>query len=190
MCFYQFTSDYAVCQYPAIFVYAAGIITEITEVIFIRDNDFRTFNEYMKKEDDALTASMEDYLEMIYRLSASTGFVRIHELSDALSVQPPSATKMVQKLNETGLLKYEKYGYIMLEKKGMEIGAALLKRHNIIEAWLKILGISKQTIVSETEKVEHTLCDETVKCIEEFIDFIKTNPDVAIRYDGFRKRDV
>jgi Mn-dependent DtxR family transcriptional regulator len=29
---------------------------------------------------------MEDYLEMIYRLSIDTGFVRIHELSDALSV--------------------------------------------------------------------------------------------------------
>lgn len=32
-------------------------------------NNFYTFNEYMKKEDNSLTASMEDYLEMIYRLS-------------------------------------------------------------------------------------------------------------------------
>ena len=153
------------------------------------DNDFRTFNEYMRKDDNSLTASMEDYLEMIYRLSMSTGFVRMHELSDALSVQPPSATKMVQKLNESGLLKYEKYGYIMLEEKGREIGASLLKRHNIIEALLKILGISSETILAETEKVEHTLCDETIKCIEEFIDFIKHNPDVAIRYDAFKAGD-
>ncbi|MDV3427800.1 MAG: Fur family transcriptional regulator, partial [Bacillota bacterium] len=36
-------------------------------------NDFYTFNEYMKKEDNSLTASMEDYLEMIYRLSLNTG---------------------------------------------------------------------------------------------------------------------
>lgn len=143
----------------------------------------------MKKEDNSLTASMEDYLEMIYRLSMITGFVRIHELSDALSVQPPSATKMVQKLNEFGLLKYEKYGYIMLEEKGIEIGTFLLKRHNIISALLKILGISKSTILAETEKVEHTLCDETIKCIEEFIGFIKANPDVAIRYDAFKRKD-
>jgi len=140
----------------------------------------------MKKEDNFLTASMEDYLEMIYRLSMNTGFVRIHELSDALSVQPPSATKMVQKLHEFGLLKYEKYGYIMLEEKGREIGETLLKRHNTIEALLKILGISPNTILAETEKVEHTLSDETIKCIEEYISFIKLNPDVAIRYDAFR----
>lgn len=144
----------------------------------------------MKKEDHALTASMEDYLEMIYRLSVNTGFVRIHELSDALSIQPPSATKMVQKLNELGLLKYEKYGYIMLNEKGREIGESLLKRHNIIEALLKILGVSKNTILEETEKVEHTLCEETIICIEKFIDFIKTNPDVAIRYDVFKGNDI
>lgn len=143
----------------------------------------------MRKEDNALTASMEDYLEMIYRLSVNTGFVRIHELSDALSVQPPSATKMVQKLNELGLLKYEKYGYIMLEEKGRKIGETLLKRHNLIEALLKIIGISPEIILSETEKIEHTVSDETVKNIEEYISFIRQNPDVAIRYDAFRMTD-
>ena len=131
----------------------------------VMDNDFKTFNEYMKKEDNTLTASMEDYLEMIYRLCSQTGFVRIHELSDALNVQPPSATKMVQKLNELGLLKYEKYGYIMLEEKGKEIGESLLNRHNTIEALLRILGISSNHILSETEKVEHTLSEDTDKNI-------------------------
>lgn len=155
------------------------------------DNDFRTFNEYMKKDDRSLTASMEDYLEMICRLSANTGFVRIHELSDALSVQPPSATKMVQKLHEQGLLKYEKYGYIMLEKKGEKIGEALIRRHNIIEKLLSILGVSQETILSETEKVEHTLSEETIYCIEDFISFVRLNPDVAIRYDEYRgKKDM
>ena len=106
-------------------------------------NDFHTFNEYMKKEDNFLTASMEDYLEMIYRLSLNTGFTRIHELSNALNVQPPSATKMVQKLAEIKLLKYEKYGILVLEENGKMLGEALLNRHNIIEKFLRILDISE-----------------------------------------------
>jgi Mn-dependent DtxR family transcriptional regulator len=126
---------------------------------------------------------------MIYRLSVNTGFVRIHELSDALSVQPPSATRMVQKLSESGLIKYVRYGYIMLEENGRVLGEALLKRHNTISALLKILGIPTQTILSETEKVEHTLSDGTVRLIEEFIGFIRQNPDVAIRYDIFRGKN-
>ncbi|MDD3705071.1 MAG: iron dependent repressor, metal binding and dimerization domain protein [Clostridiaceae bacterium] len=150
------------------------------------NNDFRTFSEYMRKEDNSLTASMEDYLEMIYRLSINTGFTRIHELSDALNVQPPSATKMVQKLGELNLLKYEKYGFIMLEERGEKVGKALLKRHNTIEALLKILGVSEKVILAETEKVEHTLSDETIKCLEEYIDFIKDNPEVVIRFNAYR----
>ena len=61
-------------------------------------NNFYTLNGYMKKENNFLTPSMEDYLEMIYRLSLNTGFARVNELSNALNVQPPSATNMVHKL--------------------------------------------------------------------------------------------
>jgi len=154
------------------------------------EKEFRTFNEFMKKDDHSLTASMEDYLEMIFRLSANTGFVRIHELSDALNVQPPSATKMVQKLNELDLIKYEKYGYIMLAEKGRKIGDALIRRHNIVESLLKILGVSSETILGETEKVEHTLSDETIHCLEDFIDFISCNPDIPVKYAHYREKNV
>ncbi|MCQ1530764.1 metal-dependent transcriptional regulator [Lutispora saccharofermentans] len=153
------------------------------------NNNFRTFSEYMKKEDNALTASMEDYLEMIYRLAMNTGFTRIHELSDALNVQPPSATKMVQRLGELGLLKYEKYGVIILEEEGRKAGEALIRRHNTIEDLLKVLGVSERAVLPETEKVEHTLSDETIKCFEEYVDFIKKNPDVAIRFNAFRNSE-
>jgi Mn-dependent DtxR family transcriptional regulator len=140
----------------------------------------------MKKEDNSLTASMEDYLEMIYRLSLDTGFTRIHELSDALSVQPPSATKMVQRLGELNLLRYEKYGVIMLEDSGKRKGELLLKRHNTIEAFLKVLGVPPKLIVAETEKVEHTISNETIKCFEDYIGFIRDNPDVVARFDIYR----
>lgn len=151
----------------------------------INDN-FHTFNEYMKKQDSALTASMEDYLEMIYRLSEKTGFTRIHELSNALNVQPPSATKMVQRLGKMNLIKYEKYGIIILEELGKEMGAILIKRHNTIESLLRILGVSEKTILEETEKAEHTLSEETIHCIEEFLDFAKGNSDIILRFKAYR----
>ena len=140
-------------------------------------NDFYTFNEYMKKEENSLTASMEDYLEMIYRLSLHTGFTRIHELSDALNVQPPSATKMVQKLAELKLLKYEKYGILLLEEDGKRLGETLLNRHNVIESFLRILDVSESEVLEETEKIEHTISKQTTKCFQDFVQFIKDNPD-------------
>lgn len=149
------------------------------------NNDFYTFNEYMKKEDNALTASMEDYLEMIYRLSLNTGFTRIHELSDALNVQPPSATKMVQKMSELDLLKYEKYGVILLKENGRIIGESLLKRHKIIEEFFKLIGVPEKNILQETEKMEHTICNKTVKRLEECVNFMKDNPEVLLKFETY-----
>jgi Mn-dependent transcriptional regulator len=148
--------------------------------------DFFTFSEYMKKEYDSLTASMEDYLEMIYRLSQQIGFTRIHELAKALNVQPPSATKMVQKLSELKFVDYEKYGMIILTDSGKTMGKYLLKRHNIIEGFFKVLGIS-DSVLEQTEKVEHTISNETVEYMEDFISFIQERPDIISDFDLFRK---
>jgi len=148
-------------------------------------NDFYTFSEYMKKEGNSLTASMEDYLEMIYRLSLNTGFTRIHELSNALNVQPPSATNMVKKLGELKLLKYEKYGILILEKSGKLLGEALLKRHNTIEEFLRLIGVTEAESLEETEKVEHTLSINTIKCIENYIKFMKENPEINNKFKEY-----
>lgn len=149
-------------------------------------NDFYTFNEYMKKEDSKLTASMEDYLEMIYRLSLNKGYLRINELSKALNVQPPSATKMVQKLAESKLLKYEKYGIIILEESGKKLGEVLLNRHNIIESFLRMLDIDDSEILDETEKIEHTISKETTKCFQDFVEFMKNNPNTVNEFKAYR----
>lgn len=148
--------------------------------------DFFTFREYMKKEYDLLTASMEDYLEMIYRLSRDSGFTRIHELATSLNVQPPSATKMVQKLAELKLVNYEKYGIIILTEQGKLMGGTLLERHNTIESFLKLIGIS-QGVLEETEKIEHTISPETLEYLKDFIDFIKQNPQFISSFDNYRK---
>lgn len=149
-------------------------------------NDFYTFSEYMKRDSQILTASMEDYLEMIYRLSLDTGFTRIHELSNALNVQPPSATKMVQRLAKLKLLKYEKYGVIMLENEGKIMGETLLRRHKTIESLMKILGVKEEDILEETEKIEHTISSKTVECIKTYLEFLNQNPDVSERFMKYK----
>ena len=149
-------------------------------------NDFKTFRGYMNGE-RLLSASMEDYLEMIYRLSKDTGFTRINELSEALNVHPPSATRMVQKMGLMNLLNYERYGVILLRPEGKRLGERLLERHNTIESFFRLLGIREEKILTETEKVEHMLSDETVKRFESYISFIKCNPDIQTRLSEYEK---
>ncbi|MDT8717641.1 Fur family transcriptional regulator [Clostridium sp. 19966] len=151
---------------------------------------FYTFNEYMKKDNNLITASMEDYIEMIYRLSRDNGFTRVHELSTALNVQPPSATKMVQKLSDLGLINYQKYGVIILQKHGEDMGEALLKRHELIEALLSILGAPQEDLLEETEKIEHTISQSTLCHIENFVNFISSHPEIIKKYQQtFKKKN-
>lgn|SRR5574344_583660 len=130
------------------------------------ESEFKTFNNYLKRN---ITASMEDYLEMIYRLSLNKGFTRLQILADNLNVSAPSASKMIQKLAQMKLLKYQKYGYLYLEESGKVLGKELLDRHNTIAKLLEIIGIKKENILIETEKIEHTLSEESLLCIKEFI---------------------
>ncbi|ABZ82932.1 iron-dependent transcriptional repressor [Heliomicrobium modesticaldum Ice1] len=149
-------------------------------------DEFFTFREYMKKEEDCLTASMEDYLEMIYRLCQDQGFTRVHDLAAALNVQPPSATKMVQKLAEALWVKYEKYGIIVLTDKGRETGRFLLRRHNTIERFLRLIGLPEE-VLQETEKMEHTVGEKTLVCLTDFVEFLRTRPDIMSDYEQFRR---
>ncbi len=146
---------------------------------------FHTFRGYtlIQREDGNLTPSMEDYLEMIYRLSGERGYTRINDLSQALSVQPPSTTKMVQRLAKYGYLRYERYGILELTSEGRKLGNLLLKRHEMLEDFLRLLGV-KGNVLHDTERIEHIISDETLECINGFVEFAKANPEWLQRYRG------
>ncbi|NSW90086.1 MAG: DtxR family transcriptional regulator [Firmicutes bacterium] len=128
---------------------------------------------------------MEDYLEMIYRHSLQDGYIRINVLSELLNVKPSSATKMVQKLTAMDLLDYKKYGIILLTNKGKKIGEFLLKRHNIIEKFLKTIGV-KENILVQTELIEHNVSNSTLNSINILNTFFENNPDILEKFIYFK----
>ncbi len=151
-------------------------------------NEFHTVRGYqlLNQEEKLLTSAMEDYLEMICRSIQEEGYIRINTLSEFLNVKPSSATKMVQKLTELGLVDYKKYGIIFLTQNGTKIGEFLLKRHHILEKFLKIVGI-KENLLTETELIEHNISGNTLMCIERFIQFIENHPEVLEQYEAFSR---
>lgn len=136
------------------------------------------------QDENTLTPSMEDYIEMAYRLEKEKKFVRIGDLAEALNVQPPSASKMVQKLSEMGYFDYERYGIIEFTDLGRKIGQYLLTRHEIIEEMLVMLGV-KQNILQDTEKIEHNISDETYRQITLFVRFLQQNPEWMKEFNEF-----
>lgn len=140
----------------------------------------------LQQEKAHLTPSMEDYLEMIYRNCKEKGYVRIYQLSESLNVQAPSATRTVQRLAELGLVDYEKYGIIRLTEEGERIGEFLLERHMLIESFLSKMGIG-ETLLKDTEMIEHNISMEALESIEAFNDFLEKNPHILKDFEEFKK---
>ncbi len=139
-------------------------------------SEFRTFRGYtLAEEQQELTPSMEDYLEMIYRLTLERKYLRLTDLAIALNVQPPSATKMVQRLSEGGYVVYEKYGVLQLTEPGIKTGEYLMSRHRLLETFMRYFGV-RQNILKDTERIEHIVSDEFMDRIERFVEFARKNP--------------
>ncbi|MGI6488673.1 MAG: MarR family transcriptional regulator [Syntrophomonadaceae bacterium] len=153
-----------------------------------KDKEFRTIRGYelLRQKHNLITPSMEDYLEMAYRIYQQTGCIRIGDLASRLNVRPPSASRMVQKLARKGYLIGEKYGVIELTKQGTEYGSYLVTRHAIIEHFLKLIGVTRG-ILEQTEKIEHYLQPETVEKLSMFNDFAENNPQWQKAFHAYRQ---
>ena len=121
---------------------------------------FYTQNGYDRADTGPLTTAMEDYLEMICRLTRTGGYTRISALARELHVQPSSASKMAALLRSGGYLTNERYGCLRLTEKGSQAGAYLLYRHDVLNRLLRRIirdfnyrGYSAQETISRWPSV-------------------------------------
>lgn len=125
----------------------------------------------VKKQDR--TDRMEDYLEVIYELVQQKGYATTVDISSYLNVSSPSVTKMMQKLDETGYLNYEKYRGIKLTNEGIRIARNIRNRHGLLAEFFMIIGVDEETANNDAEGIEHHLHPETMRKLEEFINELK-----------------
>ena len=127
----------------------------------------------IKEGEDHSTERMEDYLEVIYELVHYKGYATTIDISEYLNVSSPSVTKMVQKLNESGHLNYEKYRGIRLTDKGIRVAKNIRERHGLLAEFLKFIGVDEDTANKDAEGIEHHLQPKTLEKLEKFIENIK-----------------
>ena len=132
-------------------------------------DNFYTLKGYSLLEHTRVTSSMEDYLEMIYRLYQEGQPVRIKELAGRLHVKPSSASKMTGNLKKQGLVAFEKYGTVSLTEDGLRLGEYLLFRHQVLHRFFCYVNQSTDEL-EQVEKVEHFMEPKTVYNIQKWLD--------------------
>ncbi|SFR93649.1 metal-dependent transcriptional regulator [Anaeromicropila populeti] len=132
------------------------------------EENFYTLKGYEIKNHSEFSHTMEDYLEMIYRIASKNQYIRVNELAQMLHVSPPSSSKMVKKIKEQGYVEFEPYGIIKLTKKGKKLGQYLLHRHDVLNKFFCYINHSKSEL-EMVEKIEHYINEETIYHVEEFL---------------------
>lgn len=133
------------------------------------------------------SVSLEDLLEKIYEAVERDGYVRAVDLASRLRLKPSTVTRMVQRLGDQGLIRYEKYRGLALTPEGRAVGHYLLERHAILEEFLRLLGCQDPiAIYQDVEGMEHYVSRETLERIRDFVRFARHNPAWVQAYRSFR----
>lgn len=121
---------------------------------------------------------MEDHIEQIYLLIEQKGYARVSDIAEALAVLPSSVTKMVQKLDKDGYLIYEKYRGLTLTAKGQKLGKRLVQRHELLEQFLRLIGVEEDLIYNDVEGIEHHLSWDSIHRIADLVQVMEESPDI------------
>jgi DtxR family transcriptional regulator, Mn-dependent transcriptional regulator len=126
--------------------------------------DFASFILFSFMADSLTTqhpsSSVGDYLKAIWEISRS-GAASTKEVANRLSVSSASVTNMFGRLQEMGLVRYERYRGASLTRRGLVEALRLVRRHRLIETFLlEHLGYSWQDVHEEAERLEHAVSDK------------------------------
>ena len=90
------------------------------------------------------------------------------ELADRLGVTPATATAMLKRLDEMGLVEHTLYKGVTLTEAGEKVALEVIRHHRLIEAYLsEALGMPEDRVHEEAEVLEHYISEELELLIAE-----------------------
>ena len=113
------------------------------------------------------SSAVEDYAKAIYALQRrGTGAVSTNALAARLGVTAASASGMVKKLDDLGLVSHVPYRGVELTERGERVALEVLRHHRLLEALLaEVLGVPWDRVHAEAEVLEHHLSEELEELI-------------------------
>jgi DtxR family Mn-dependent transcriptional regulator len=110
---------------------------------------------------------VEDYAKAIYALQRrGNGAVSTTALAERLGVTAGSASGMVRKLDEHGLVTHVPYRGVELTEEGTRLALEVLRHHRLLELYLaESLGVPWDRVHDEAEVLEHVLSEDLEQLI-------------------------
>jgi DtxR family Mn-dependent transcriptional regulator len=136
----------------------------------------------------ARTSAIEDYTKAIYALESRDGdAVSTNALAERLGVTAASASGMVKRLGELGLVEHRPYRGVSLTEEGRRVALEVMRHHRLLELYLvQSLGVPWDRVHAEAEVLEHVLSEE----LEELIAVKLGHPTLDPHGDPIPSREL
>ena len=96
--------------------------------------------------------------------------VATQELAQHLAVAPASATRMLQRLSERGLVAHTPYRGASLTAAGERRALSVVRRHRLLETFLaRTLDLGRDQLHDEAERLEHALSPALERAIDDYL---------------------
>jgi DtxR family transcriptional regulator, Mn-dependent transcriptional regulator len=115
----------------------------------------------------ARSTAVQDYAKAIYALELRGGdAVSTNALAERLGVTAASASGMVKRLGELGLVEHRPYRGVSLTDEGRRVALEVMRHHRLLELYLfESLGVPWDRVHQEAEVLEHVLSEELEELI-------------------------
>ena len=109
----------------------------------------------------------ENYAKAIYQLqSEGEGEVGTGSVAERLGVTPASASAMLKRLADEGLVEHAPYRGVRLTPQGEQLALEMIRHHRLIELFLaEVLGMPWDRVHEEAEVLEHHISEELEELI-------------------------
>ena len=120
--------------------------------------------------------SREMYLKSIYELSSDGDLVAVSTLAKRMGVSPVSATEMIKRLEEHGLIEHKPYKGVSLTKTGQKRALNVIRRQRL---WGRFLADHLQIPWAEVYDISCRLEHATDDAVTDSLALFLGNPEVC-----------
>jgi len=130
-----------------------------------------------------LSASLENYIRVIYEIIGEQEAVRAKEIAARLEVSSASVTGALRQLAKRGLINYEPYGIITLTREGQRAGEALCRANRAFRDFLvSVLAVEAEPAEEAACRLEHAISREIMERFAKFFEFMNACPYAGVTY--------
>ena len=132
---------------------------------------------------EKLSASLENYLEVIYHLEAKSMVARVRDIAKSMNVKSSSVTYALKVLAEKKLINYEPYSVITLTKEGRKVAGGVVQRHEVLKKFLEsVLNLNCDLAEDTACKMEHSISTTVLERLTQFLEYIDSCPRGEINW--------